>query len=163
MAIANYTSNLTAVGVQTSTLDLTRPTNPIDLSFAHKYTDGTGANEANEFFSDTQVLASASVNLDLAGGLTNAFGSAITFVTVKELTVRNKSTTAGQDLTLSGSFLDNDMLGGGSSTVVLGPSGTFFVSSPVDGFTVTPGTGDVLTLTNAVSFSFDIAILGTIA
>lgn len=162
--IASLSQVLNFTGVFTKALDLTTPTEAIAINKSQSLTNGTGSGQANQVFTDQRTVSAASENLDLAGGLTDAFGDTITFTGIKMLMVKNLSTTAGQDLTLSGNFLDDDMLGGGSSTVILGPGGIFFISSPVDGFDVTAGTGDILTVDPAANtISYDIVLLGTVA
>lgn len=144
--------------------DLTTAAETIAISKAQTYTDGSSADQANQPWSDEIELAATSGNLDLAGGLTDAFGNTITYTSVKELMIHNTSTTAGQDITISGTFMDNNLLGGGSSTVILGPSGVFMVASPIDGFTVTAGSGDILTVdSGANTITYEIFILGVVA
>jgi hypothetical protein len=51
-------------------------------------TNGTGANQANNAFSDERTLnASASENLDLAGVLQNALGASLAFTAVKAILI----------------------------------------------------------------------------
>ena len=55
------------------------------------------------------------------------------------------------------------MLGGGSSTIILGPDGWSVLTSPVDGFTVTAASGDILTLdSGANDVAYDIFLAGTV-
>ena len=150
-------------GTQTSdsSVDAKAPTTEIDFSPYNLFSHGTGANQANKRWRKTAELAATSVSFDLAGGEADEYGNTLTFTNVKVLTIKNTNTTTAKDLTISGTFMDNDLLGGGSSTVVLGPGGIFSVSSPVDGFTVTNTTGDVLTLNaGANTITYEISILG---
>lgn len=71
-------------------LDLQAVTAPAAMKRRFAFTDGGGAvaNTANRIWTDRRTLAaSATENLDLAGGLTDAFGSAITFARVRALIV----------------------------------------------------------------------------
>ena len=59
----------------TSTVDIGTVEHLIAYNPAVNLTDGTGANQAKAVFADERTLAaSATENLDLAGGLTDAFG-----------------------------------------------------------------------------------------
>lgn len=97
--------------------------------------------------SDTISLAGSATALDLAGGLTDAFGTAITMVEVTGITVRNNSTTTGEIIIIGAG--SNPLLNWVNATgdaVKIGPKGVFHISSPFNGFAVTAGTGDILTL-----------------
>lgn len=126
--------------------DLTKAAETIAIVDSQSYTHGTGANQANQPWGDSIELAGAAATLDLTASLVDSVGNTITFLKIKELRIKNTSTTAGENITISGNFMDNGLLGGGSSTVVLGPGGTFHVSSPIDGYTVTVDTGDKITV-----------------
>lgn len=132
------------------------------------YTTGPGSNQVNAaYISLAASLAATSINFDLYGGLTDAYGTTLNFITVKHLYVKNLSTTATQYLKASGTFLDGDTsnlgpLGGTSPVAYLGPGGSFMWDSPIDGATVTDASKDVLTLTNTATFTYDIIILGVV-
>jgi len=161
--IASFAQLLSFSGSFTKALDLTTPTEVLNISKSQTLANGTGANQANQIWSDTRSVAAAPENLDLAAVLVDAFGDTLTFTKVKMLMVHNKSTTPGEDLTLSGNFVDNDMLGGADSTIVLGPGGICLLTSPVDGFTVTATTGDILTVDpGAATIAYDVLIVGTV-
>jgi len=162
-AITTLAARVTIGGGFTNALDLSTPIDTLNLITSKVFSNGTGADQVNQPWHDQRTLTATSENLDLAGSLVDAFGDTIAFTAVKVLLVHNRSTTTTEDLTLSGSFLDNDMLGGGSSTVVLGPDGVFYITSPVDGFTVTAATGDVLTIdSGAATITYDIILAGTV-
>ena len=97
--------------------------------------------------SDTISLAGSATALDLAGGLTDAFGTTITMVEVTGITVKNNSTTTGEVITIgAGSNPLINWVAASGDGVVIGPGGVFHISSPFDGYAVTAGTGDILTL-----------------
>lgn len=53
---------------------------------------GTGANKSNQVWHDTRLLgAGLTDQLDLAGGLTNAFGGTVTFAKVHMIFIHNRS------------------------------------------------------------------------
>jgi hypothetical protein len=162
-AITTLAARVVIGGGFTKALDLSTPIDTLNIENSKVFANGTGANQLNQWWHDTRSVAAASENLDLAGGLTDPFGDTITFTTVKLLYVHNTATTAGYDLILSGTFLDNNILGGGSSTIIMGPDSVQYLTSPVDGFTVTAGTGDVLTVDpGANTIEYDMMIAGTV-
>lgn len=56
-----------------NSVDLRSVTDPIRYGANYSFTNGTGANQANEAFVDTRTLAaSATEDLDLAGGFTDS-------------------------------------------------------------------------------------------
>lgn len=148
------------VGLYAKGTDNTSALESINHTFTSSYTNGTGANQANAFFADTRTLAATSESFDL-NAITDTFGATLNFTKVKLLYIKNKSSTAGQTLTVDGDFIaafDN----GSAPNHIIGAGGIFFIESPISGFTVTNSTQDTLTLTNAASFDYDIFILGTI-
>ena len=148
------------IGSYAKGTDLTTLLESINHTFSSSYTNGTGANQANAFFADTRTLAATNESFDL-NAITDGYGATLNFTAVKFMYVKNKSTTAGQLLTLSGDFMSS-MDGGTGPTHAIGPSGIFFVDNPIDGFSVVNTTQDTLTITNAQSFSYDIILLGVI-
>ena len=153
------------IGSYDKTSDLTTRKETIAHTFSSSYSNGTSSNQANAFYSDTRTLAATSESFDLnAASTVDGFGDGLVFTKVKYLYVKNKSTTAGQNLVLSG-----DWLGAttgpvsASGTVTIGPGGIFILDNPIDGYTVgSAATQDVLTVTNTATFDYDILIVGTI-
>jgi hypothetical protein len=163
-----FTGTLTVnlVGSYAKSSDLVSMPGVIGYAIASTYANGTGSNQANAFWSDTRTLAATNESFDL-NAITDDYGATLNFTAIKLILVKNKSTTTGQYLTLSGNFWDGDTsnlgpLGGTSPVAYIGPSGMFLWESPINGATVTNTTKDTLTVTNTVSFDYDILIAGTI-
>lgn len=153
-------------GRHTGTADLGTPTLQFGLSSAVSLATGTGTGQADRVFTDTRTLvASGTEDLDLAGVLLDAFGAAITMAKVKAIFIKaaagntnniNVSRPAGATgvpifLAISDGF-------------VLPPGFTFAWFGPGAGITVTGGTGDLITITNAAGgtpVNYDIVIVGT--
>ena len=148
------------IGQYKKTSDLTTVIEAINHTFSSSYSNGTGENQANAFYSDTRSLAGTNESFDL-NAITDIYGSTLNFTSIKFMYVKNKSTTSGELLTLSGDFLAS-MDGGTGPTHAIGPSGIFLADNPIDGFSVVNTTQDTLTITNAQSFSYDIILLGVI-
>lgn len=155
------------IATLTNPLDLSIPSDPVDLAKRITLLTGTASGQADMSWHDRRTLTPAGTeNLDLAGGLTNAFGVTQTFARIKlvlvlaDATNVNKvnvirETTNGVPLFLA--------LGDG---VPVHPGGLYLWAAPKDGELVTGGTGDLLTLTNAgggTSVTFDIVIIGASA
>lgn len=161
------TIGLSAAGAHASALDLGTATLPFALSSSVALTSGTAAGMADRVFTDTRTLAaSATEDLDLAGVLTDAFGAVITFVTIKAIIIKAASgNTNAVNVTRPASNGVPVFLAAGDG-LALKPGYCFAWFGSGAGVTVTPGTGDLLTLTNAAagtSVSYDIVIIGTSA
>jgi len=154
----------------TKALDLSTPSDTISFQTKYSFTDGTGANKANQHWSDTRTLADgASEELDLAGGLTDAFGDTVTFTKIKTLYIRNNSADA--NLIIGGAAANGftAMFGGTDDTLIL-PAGAAVMlcaSSHATGYAVTADTGDLLQIehdgTGDDSLTYDIVIIGEVA
>lgn len=162
--IASFAQTLNITGLFTNALDLTTPSESIVISQSQTLTNGTGSNQIGEIWHDTLTLvANTPQHKDLYGTLVNGFNESVEFATIKILYVLNKETTSGYDVILSGTFMDLNVLGGGASTIILGPGGVCLLTSPVDGFTVTDTTGERLTLNpGGNDVACDIVLVGTV-
>ena len=151
-----------------NSLDIGSVNYPFNFGVNHVFTDGTGADQAKEVFTDTRTLtASAVENLDLAGVLTDAFGNVLTFTKVKALIIKADSTNVN-DVVVGGhataAFFS--MFGAATHTLKVRPGGMFVVTAPdATGLAVTATTADMLTVTNGgagTSVSYTIIIIGTV-
>lgn len=132
--------------------------------------DGTAANQADLLFVDQRTVASATNDdIDLAGVLSDAFGSTITNAELVALMVINapKSGSANTtDLTIgAGSNPVTGFLGGTAPTIgPIKPGGFVMLGSPdAAGLgAVTASTGDILRIANSsgASATYQIAIVG---
>ncbi len=129
---------------------------------------GTGSGQADLMFSDTRTLsASATENIDLAGSLTDAFGTTITFVTIK--VVKICAATANTNNVVVGGAASNGFLGmfdDATDKIRVKPQGCFVWVAPKTGATVTASTGDILLIANSAGgtgVTYDIIIIGTSA
>lgn len=158
---------LNVTGRQTAALDLGTASFPYALSSAVSLTNGTSAGQADRMFADTRTLtASATENLDLAGTLLDAYGATLTFVTIKAVFVKAAAAnTNNVNVTMPASNGVPIFLAAGDG-IALKPGYTFAWFGSGAGVTVTPSTGDLLTVTNGAagtSVNYDIVIIGTSA
>jgi hypothetical protein len=128
--------------------------------FVSQFNNGTGSNKVDSVFSGRFTGTQA---IDLRGSLTSVLdGSVVNFPIVCGVFLNNLSTTTLESLTI----------GGGSNPWITwliatgdglkcGPSGTWILFSPIDGYATTAGTGDILTVTAAAgSPTWDVMIVG---
>jgi hypothetical protein len=128
--------------------------------------DGTGADQANNIFSDERTLAaSATESLDLAGSLSNALGALLTFTAVKAIMIvadpgnTNDVVVGGAAANaFTGPFAD------ATDKLSIGP-GDFVVITrrSAAGWAVVAGTGDLLKIANSgagSSVTYKIIVIG---
>lgn len=160
---------LAVTGRHSQALDLGTEVLPFALSAPVSFASGTGANQADRVFTDTRTLAaSATEDLDLAGVLFDAFNAAITFVKIKAVIVKaaagntnnvrvTRPASNGFPLFVAAGDGEDIPPGGVSAKVAPGAAGWG---------TVTPGTGDLITITNGgagTPVTYDLVIIGTSA
>jgi hypothetical protein len=151
-------------GSQDVALDLGTAILPIDVSAAFALADGTGADQANRYFSDRRTLTGAggTEDLDLAGGITDAFGNVITMTKLKVLIFKNNSTT--DTFQISRPVANGlALFVAASDAITVRPGGIVMVATADStAYAVTAGTGDLLTITKQGSGSatYDIVLVG---
>jgi hypothetical protein len=149
---------------QTGSADLGTPTMLASVSKLLEFTPGTAAiSQANVLFSDTRTLAaSATENLDVAGVLADALGATIAAAEIVAIYVAAAAgNTNDVQLTRPAANGLVAFLAAGDG-LAIGP-GDCFLFTNRKGITVTPATGDLLTLTNSAGttgVTYDILILG---
>jgi hypothetical protein len=134
---------------------------------SYNFTDGTGADQIRQVFTDTRTLAaSATEDLDLAGSLTNALGVSVVFTKIRGLLVR--AAAANTNNVIVGGAAANQFatpFGAGTHTVTVRPGGLLLlVAGDATGYAVTAGTGDLLKIANSggtTGVTYDIVLLGT--
>lgn len=136
---------------------------PYSKTFATTFSTGTGSGKAQVLYHAERTLATTTAdNLDLAGGILSAFGTA-TFTKIKAIAIKVVTTTAGYRLEVgAGSNAFASMLGSATDKVIVQADGMVVLVAPIDGYTITAGTGDILKINNPSGGSvvYDIAVLG---
>lgn len=153
---------------ESKALDLGAAMADVGKRYTVRFTHGTGAGQADLAWSKTGTLAaSASVDLNLAGGLTDAFGNALTFANVKVLLVAARAGNT-HNLIVGGAPTPFAAIFGGSThTIVVRPGEVFSIfagSGDATAYPVVAGSSDLLRLTNAgstASVSYDVVIVGS--
>lgn len=150
----------------TGTGDLATPSVPLNFAETFSLADGTGANQANNIFTDTRTLAaSGTEDLDLAGVLANALGTTLTFTKIKAvIIVAASGNTNNVQVTRPASNGVPLFMAAGDG-IELTPGAAFMAVFPnAAGVAVTASTGDLLTITNSssgTSVTYDVIIIGT--
>lgn len=150
----------------TKDLDLTQAQDVLNLAQVFSLTEGTSANQAQIVFHDRRELAaSSSEELDLAGGLTDAFGRTLTFISVKAILIRAAEGNI-ENVEVGGAAL-NAFVGwvkDYTDVLVIKPGGLFLLVDPGEaGYPVTSDSGDILQVANGGAggtVTYDIVIIG---
>lgn len=150
----------------------TTPTRNANDPLGQKYSntqawaEGAAAGQAEQQFADSRTLTTGSAEeLDLSGGLTNAFGDTVTLTAVKAIYVKNNSTT---NHLLFGGAAANPWIGWttvAASKIEIQPGGVLYMEAQdADGMAVVAATGDLLRFEHAADDAtdivYDLAILG---
>jgi hypothetical protein len=137
---------------ETGTGDLGTPAMLAKIEKLLSFTPGTAADgQANILFSDERTLAaSATEDLDLAGALTSAIGTAIAAAEIVFIYVEAASGNTNDVQVTRPAANGVPIFMAAGDGVALKP-GDFFCLSNDDGYTVTAATGDLLTFTNSAA------------
>lgn len=148
--------------------DLGTGTFPLIVAPNWVLTNGTGANQANEVFSDIRTLtASSTENLDLAGGLTGHFGETLTFTKIKGVIIVADAGNTN-DVVVGGAASNGfaALFGDATDTVKVKPGGSLALIAPdAAAYAVTAGTGDLLKIANGgsgTSVTYKIVLIGVV-
>jgi len=122
------------------------------------FTNGTGANQANNLYAATRTLNSAATEtLDLAGSLANAFGDTITASQVKGVYIKNTSTTDSLVVGDAASNAWEAWTDDAGSTIKVPPGGVFFLGAPLSGgMPVVGGSSDNLKIAHGTDTTNDL-------
>lgn len=137
-------------------------------TFIQSFTNGIGLDQANNIWADNRtILASGTDDINLSGGVTNAYNTAITFTSIKAMLIKaaagntNNLIIGNQGVTPFSSFF-----GAAVHTLIVPPNGLFLLENPnIDGYPVTPTT-NLLRITNGAGgtpVSYKIIIIGETA
>lgn len=166
---ASFNGSISVVvnGTLTSDIDSGGATHKVNNTYKTTFTNGTAADQANMMFSDDrQISGSGSDDLDLAGSLTDAFGTTITFTSIKAIIIKADADN-GNNLSIGGDATApfSTLFADGSDELILAPGGTLCLVNPnANGYAVTATTADILEITNADSSAanYEITIIGEV-
>lgn len=160
---------VTLEATHTSALDLATTTHPLAKAILEQWASGTGADQADQLWSDQRTInASSSENLDLAGSLTDAFGATITFARIKLILVIAADANTN-DVAVGGAASNQfiNWVANSSDIVNVKAGGVLLLYAPgATGYAVTSGTGDQLKIANGgagTSVTYQIVLIGASA
>lgn len=135
-------------GRLTSPLDIGAAEYPVDWAATQSWTNGTGASQANNVWTDQRtVLSAANEDLDLSGALTNAFGASLVGLKVKEIIIYSLTTSVGTLAVTRPATNGVPIFKAAGDGIDLAPGGLFHFRNPsAAGITITPSTGDLINL-----------------
>ena len=159
---------LSVSGTLVKDIDLGTLTYNLPYGYSKTITNGTGADNANMFWTDTRTLtASSSESLDLAGSIANAFGDTMTFTKLKGLII--EAASGNTNNVVVGGAASNawaTWVGNANDVVNVRPGGVLFLYAPDStSYAVTASTGDILQIANSSSGSsvtYNIVLIGTV-
>lgn len=158
---------VSVTGKQVNALDLGSEVNPFAKSVAIALANGVGADQADKVFADTRTLAaSATEDLDLAGVLLDGFGQAITFAKLKAVIIVAAAGNANDVQVTRPAANGVPLFLAAGDGIAIRPGGVCAWVAPGTGVTVTPATGDLLTITNGgagTPVTYDVILIGTSA
>ncbi len=132
-----------------------------------QFSNGTGANQANQIWTDTrQIAASTTEDLDLAGVLVSPLGTTLTFTKVKAIIVYAHSTNTNNIVIGGDANGLVNWVGNANDVVNIRPGGFICLTAPDStAYAVTAATGDILQIANSSSGSvvdYDIIVIGVV-
>lgn len=141
------------------------PTIQLPLPDVQNITNGTSDFQADlAFISDNRsISASSSENLDLAGVLTDSFGTTLTMVEVIGVYIEASCSNTNNVVVGAATSPVGLGFGGTTQTWAIQPCGRFFVTAPKAGWTVGAGSTDLLKVANSGSGTavvYKVVILG---
>lgn len=150
-------------------LDLTSRQAALAFSRALSLTNGTGANQVDKLYQDTNTLGpSATLDIDLVGALTDVFGTAFNFARVKGLFV---AAAAGNtnNVVVGGAAATQWVgpFGAAAHTIAVQPGGWFGICTPsATAWPSAAGSTDLLRIANSgagTDVTYSIVLLGASA
>lgn len=127
---------------------------PLDFEARYNFAQGTGANQADDIWSDERTLAaSANEVLELNGGsLVDAFGFAIAFTAIKALVIMANANNTNDVVVGAAGSNPLASIMGTTGTVNVKPGGCVaFIAPNATGYVVTPSTAMNLKIANSSS------------
>ena len=163
MTISTATLKVNLLATLVSALDHGTAEFPARDDTTYNFTNGTGANQANNVFADTRTTDNTGESLDFSGVLTNAFGATISATKIKALLI-TASASNTIDVAVGGAASNqlSSLFGDATDKVLVKPGGmVLFVAPDANGYAVTAGTGDILKVAaaSAGNVTYDIIAL----
>ena len=146
------------VGYYTNSNALTEVYQRIAYGERKKFATGDGDNKADRLIVVAGVeLAATSATHEL-DAIVDVFGDTISLTVVRFVIIENLTTTTAKILTIGGDFVSAH----GCLPLKLAPGSVFGLAAPIDGWAVTNGSSDTLTIdAGADTISYNLVIGGS--
>lgn len=119
--------------------------------------NGTGVGACNNgYIKEVTINGAGNTDIDLSGGLTGPDGTALLFTKIRYLLIQNKSTGV---MTITRPAANGALLFKAASDGIDLNAGAQFEYWDPTGFTVTPATGDLINIANAVGTAQKIVLI----
>lgn len=157
----SLTSTASLRGTLTTARDGGNALFDVHEGLAKRIANGTGLDQANAFYvDDFSIAASGSLDIDLAGSLTDAHGNPLVFTAVKEILLVADAANVNDVVLGNGSAPFVGPFSAGTVTVSVAPGNRFNATNySAAGWPVTATTADIIKLANSGAGS---AVTGTI-
>lgn len=158
--VASIPINISISANNSDTADLGQADNVLKISRGVSFTHGTGANQANAFFSDQRGITSSGETLDLNDVvLLDAFGVGLALTKLKALYIKNDTDAA---LTIGGAAATQlGLFTAVADSIVIPPGGDFFWSAPdANGLDCSANDSLKITHAGAGTQNYDIVVVG---
>ncbi|RJR06919.1 hypothetical protein C4588_07220 [Candidatus Parcubacteria bacterium] len=134
----------------------------IRYTLSQAFAFGTGNDQANRLITSSGSVNSTGFDFDVSGAIVDAFGDTVSMAKVVAVVIRNKETTSGRNLLVGAATFPVPLFNNSSDIVVIGPSGSFDLRNPDDGYPVVAGSADQIKLAagGAYTVEYDLFILG---
>lgn len=168
VALSDTAISLAVRTTMSEALDLKTRSAILNFTRGMALANGTGAEQADKVWDDTRVInASSNDDLDLSGGLTDAFGGTVAFVKVKGIFVfANAGNTNNVVIGAAAATQFVGPFGAATHTVAVPPGQFFAITASTNGWAVVNAASDLLRIANGgagTPVTYDIVILGTSA
>lgn len=159
---------LTIQATLTTAADLLTTTSPLAYPITHHWDSGTGADQADLFWTDTRTIAASGTDdLDLNGSLT-FLGSNVNFARIRLLAITADPTNTN-NLTVGNATTNawgggTTPFGGATTTTRVVPGAThLYIADSATGMAVTAGSVDTLRIANSgggTTVTYSIILIG---
>lgn len=158
---------ISATGALANPVDIGNRDYTFNYSKSYTITNGTGADQANQVWTDARTIAaSGSDDLDLYGVLTNAMGTTLNFTRIKCIIVSAAAANVNNVLVGGDAAGLAGWVGNVNDYIVVRPGGTFaLMANDATAYAVTNTTADILQIANSssgTSVIYDIVIIGCV-
>jgi len=146
-SIESASVNVSLSGTTTDNFALHVPSSGFSISQGSSLTNGVGDGAINYVWAKVGKMgASGSNTIDLYGAEADIYGNTMALNTLKILVIRNTSTDEDSELRITTNGID--FIGGTTPYIPIEPGGFVNINSLLDGWDISPGTADTITITN---------------